>query len=422
VSLLRLRRSCVLCGASMRDRKVLTLPATPPANEFVDAPREQEVFPLALQLCGRPDCGHLQLEAVVDPERLFGDYVYVAGTSPVFVEHFAGYARRLVELEGLGPSSLVVDVGSNDGTLLARFAELGVRRVHGVEPASRIAAEANERGIPTTTAFFDRKVALELRHSLGAADVVTANNVFAHIDDLENTALAVRDLLAPDGIFVFEVSYLLDVVQKLLFDTIYHEHLSYHAVRPLRAFFDRIGMTLFDAERVPTHGGSIRCYASRRPRPVSGNVDHLVALEQRSSLFSQQTYAEFGDRIAARGKQLRETITGRREGGARFCGYGAPAKLTTLVHAMALDGGDFEFVVDDSPWKRDLFTPGKHIPVVGPQALAEASGRGYWCVVFAWNFFDPIVARNRDWAGSWLNPIDGACLRTPTPPNDLAAT
>jgi hypothetical protein len=147
---------------------------------------------------------------------------------------------------------------------------------------------------------------------------------------------------------------------------------------------------------------------------VSGAIDRLVALEETAGLFDRQTYAEFGERIAGRGKHLRETISRLRDGGARFCGYGAPAKLTTLVHALALDGDDFEFVADDSPWKRDLFTPGMHIPVVGPQAFADVSGQGYCCVVFAWNFFEPIVARNREWAGSWLNPIDGERVLGPT--------
>jgi SAM-dependent methyltransferase len=403
------RKSCALCGADVTQRTVLSLPDTPCANEFVDRPRPQDLFPLALQLCPRPDCGHLQLGDVVEPERLYSDYLYVAGTSPAFVRHFADYADTLIERERLGPRSVVVDIGSNDGSLLAQFAARGLRRIHGIEPARAIAAQANERGIPTTNAFFDRGVALDVRRSVGAADVVTANNVFAHIEDLETTTLAVRDLLAPDGILVIEVSYLLDVVEGLLFDTIYHEHLSYHALRPLRAFFGRLGLTLYHAERVATHGGSLRCYISRRPRPVSDDVGRLVRLEERAALFDPETYDAFGERIGEHGARLAKRMGSLHP--QRFCGYGAPAKLTTLMYALDLDPRVIEFIVDDSPLKQGRFTPGTHIPVAAADRLAKLSGEGYTCVVFAWNFFDSIVAANGSWMGQWLHPLDPG--RTP---------
>jgi len=384
VSVIVHRRVCVLCGSDTADNIVLSLPQTPCANEFLERPARQEVFPLDLQLCAAADCGHLQLGAVVDPTRLFDDYVYVSGTSPVFVDHFAAYARQAAETAGLGPDSLVVDIGSNDGTLLAQFLENGMTRVHGVEPAGRIAAAAVARGIPTTNDYFDRRIAQALRAELGPAQLVTANNVFAHIGDLEHTALSVGDLLAPHGVFIFEVSYLLDVVEQGLFDTIYHEHLSYHAVRPLIGFFARLGMTLFDVQRVRAHGGSIRVYVSAESRPV--------------------TYSVLRKRIAARASELRAHLAALRSEGARFCGYGAPAKLTTMMYALGLDRDDVEFVVDDSPLKRGLYTPGTHIPVVGSDHLVAVSGEGFWCVVFAWNFYDSIVARHSDWVGNWINP------------------
>ncbi|PRX70564.1 methyltransferase family protein [Nonomuraea fuscirosea] len=404
MSVIAHRRVCALCGSDTADDIALSLPPTPCANEFLKRPARQDVFPLDLQLCAAADCGHLQLEAVVDPTRLFDDYVYVSGTSPVFVAHFAEYARQAAETAGLGPDSLVVDIGSNDGTLLARFLENGMTRVHGVEPAGRIAAAAVARGIPTTNAYFDRPVAQALRAELGPAQLVTANNVFAHIADLEHTALSVGDLLAPHGVFIFEVSYLLDVVEQGLFDTIYHEHLSYHAVRPLIGFFARLGMTLFDVQRVRAHGGSIRVYVSAEPRPVSARVAELVELEISAGLFRPETYSVLRKQIAARASELRAHLAALRSEGARFCGYGAPAKLTTMMYALELDRDDVEFVVDDSPLKRGLYTPGTHIPVVGSDHLAAVSGKGFWCVVFAWNFYDSIVARHSDWAGNWINP------------------
>jgi SAM-dependent methyltransferase len=398
------RRVCALCGSDTADNIVLSLPPTPCANEFLERPAHQDVFPLDLQLCAAADCGHLQLGAVVDPTRLFDDYVYVSGTSPVFVAHFAEYARQAAETAGLGPDSLVVDIGSNDGTLLAQFLENGITRVHGVEPAGRIAAAAVARGIPTTNDYFDRRVAQALRAELGPAQLVTANNVFAHIGDLEHTALSVGDLLAPHGVFIFEVSYLLDVVEQGLFDTIYHEHLSYHAVRPLVGFFARLGMTVFDVQRVPTHGGSIRVHVSADSRSASGRVAQLVEQEIEAGLHRPETYAALGQRIAARASELRSYLTAQRGKGARFCGYGAPAKLTTMMYAFGLGHDDFEFIVDDSPLKRGLHTPGTHIPVVGSEQLTAVSDQGFQSVVFAWNFYDSIVARHGDWSGTWINP------------------
>ncbi|SHM91796.1 class I SAM-dependent methyltransferase [Actinacidiphila paucisporea] len=403
---MRQRRTCALCGTETAGQVVLSLPPTPCANEFVvDKSQRQARYPLDLQLCPSPHCGHLQLAGVVSPSTLFDNYVYASGTSPSFVQHFSDYAKRVIDLFGLDDTSLVIDVGANDGTLLRQFAEHGSTRVHGVEPARGIAEIAESRGIPTTVAFLDPAVARDLRQRFGPAAVVTANNVFAHIGDLEQATAAVRTLLGPDGVFIFEVSYLADVIDNLLFDTIYHEHVAYHTVRPLVGFFARMGMTLFDVERVPTHGGSIRVYVASGDRSVSPRVAELVKSEEEAALFSTSTYESFGKRIRAQGQSLREQIASLKGKGWRLCGYGAPAKLTTLMYSFALDADDFEFIVDDSPLKRGLFTPGTHIPVVGAERLAEVSGRRYCSLVFAWNYYENIVASHESWSGAWLNPL-----------------
>jgi len=396
-----------MCGQDVASGVVLSLPSTPCANEFLKAPQPQEMFPLDLQLCPDRQCGHLQLGGVVDRSVLFDDYVYASGTSPAFVAHFAGYARELIRIAELGRDSLVVDIGSNDGTLLEQLAGLGVNRIHGVEPAREISAAAVARGIPTTNAYFDRQVARKLREELGPAHVVTANNVFAHIDDLEQATLGVRDLLAPNGVFVFEVSYLLDVVEKGLFDTIYHEHLSYHTIRPLVGFFARLSMTLFDVQRVSTHGGSIRVYVSADPRIVSSSVLGLIQQEVEGGLFRPETYSALRRRISTQASELGEIMASLQRRGAQLCGYGAPAKLTTMMYAFDMNSRDFHFIVDDSPLKRGRYTPGKHIPVVGSERLTAVSGQGFCAVVFAWNFYRSITARHGDWVGSWINPQVG---------------
>src|SRR5215469_16163821 len=251
------RKTCRLCGGP-RLISVLELAPTPPANAFV--PREelgktQQRFPLDVFFC--EDCTHAQLLDVVDPSVLFENYVYVSGTSPSFVAHFESYARGIMEQFRPQPGGLVLDIGSNDGTLLRFFQKAGMK-VLGIDPARNIAQEATRNGIPTLATFFNPQLAKQLRGEHGPASVITANNVFAHIDNLEGVVEGIRTLLAPDGVFVFEVSYLSDVFEKTLFDTIYHEHLDYHSVKPLVPFFRRLGMELIEAQRVSSHGGSLR--------------------------------------------------------------------------------------------------------------------------------------------------------------------
>ena len=244
---------------------MLSLAATPPANEFVSESElhtEQERIPLTLVRCR--SCAHVQLAEIVDPERLFRKYVYVSGTSPVFVSHFGQYASNLISRFSLDDTCLVVDVGSNDGTLLKQFKQAGATNVLGIDPATRIAETARSEGIPTIDEFFTPALATDIRKRRGPARLISANNVFAHSADLSSFSHALAALLDDRGVFVFEVSYLADVIQGLLFDTIYHEHTSYHTVTPLLGFFDQAGLRLFDVERIGTHGGSIRGYVCRR--------------------------------------------------------------------------------------------------------------------------------------------------------------
>jgi len=404
------RTACALCGAGGANlTQVLQLASTPPANEFVgpdQVDQPQELIPLSLLLCG--ECGHLQLAEIVDPRRLFQHYVYVSGTSPVFVAHFSRFAQEMLARFHLGPTSFVVDVGSNDGTLLKQFQAQGVQNVLGIDPAVEIVQAAVAAGVPTREAFFTPELAGELRATHGAADLLCANNVFAHAEDLAGFARGVKVLLGDEGVFVFEVSYLVDVIQDLLFDTIYHEHLAYHALKPLVRFFQAAGLRLFDAERVNTHGGSIRCFVcpARASHVDSDRLAGLLKREQEMGLFSPPVYARFKERISELGRALRERVTAIRGQGQRLAGYGAPAKLTTLMYEFGLDGTSIDFIVDDSSWKQGRFTPGTHIPVLPSAALRER--RPDWCVIFAWNFADSIVKKNPDYTaggGRFIVPI-----------------
>lgn len=401
------RPDCRLCG-SRRLQLALQLAPTPPANAFVpasEAGKPQERFPLDVFFC--EDCFHLQLCDVVDPRVLFENYVYVSGTSPVFVKHFEDYANDVRNRFKPAAGSLVVDIGSNDGTLLRFFQNAG-HKVLGIDPAKKIAEEATKSGIPTRAAFFTPALANEVRAELGAASVVTGNNVFAHIDDLKSVVAGIRTLLAPGGVYVFEVSYLVDVVEKTLFDTIYHEHVAYHSVKPLVRFFRENGMELIEAIRVGSHGGSLRGIAQLAggPHPVGRSVADAVAYEEKIGLDRLETFAQFGRNIGQLKNDLGRLLRDLKAQGRRIAAFGAPAKATTLMFHFEIGPELVDYIVDDSPLKQGLFSPGYHIPVVPASVMAER--RPDYAVILAWNFAAPIIKKNqayRDAGGKFIVPI-----------------
>jgi SAM-dependent methyltransferase len=419
----RVRDHCRLCGGGIS--KVLDLGSTPAANEFVtrefvDSGVEQDTFPLYLSACRK--CGHVQLPVVVDPGRLFSNYVYVSGTSPVFVDHFRRYAESMISLLGLVPGDLVVDVGSNDGTLLSFFKAAGMR-VLGIDPAVAIAADATARGIETLPEFLTEEVASRVLASHGPAKLVTANNVFAHADNLHEVAGACQDMLAPDGVFSFEVSYFPSVVGGNLFDTIYHEHTSYHHLAPLVGFLQTEGLSVFDAELIPTHGGSVRVLSDRwnsHRRHLSSRASDILLAEARdgytasvlTGLTSSNDYPltnpteKLAVNIQSLFFGLKRLLVEVRAAGKTVAGFGAPAKVTTLMHRFQLGKEDIDFIVDDSPLKQGLYTPGKYVPVLPSSALYER--RPDYVIVLAWNFAEPIMRSHKrfsDEGGKFIVPI-----------------
>ena len=393
------RESCRLCKGNNLT-SVLTITPTPPANAFVAKEAlatNQSRYPLELWFCN--DCAHLQLLDIVAPEELFSDYVYVSGTSGVFIKHFGSYADSVSNYTKLGNEDLVVEIGSNDGTLLNFFREKGCR-ILGVDPARAIAEKASKAGIETVNAFFGLKLAAQLRATHGEAAVVTANNVFAHIDDLDDVTSAVKLLMRDDGLFVFEVSYLLDMYENKYFDMIYHEHLDYHSIQPLNKFFGAHGMEMTRVERVPTHGGSVRCYVQKKGggRLVDQSVGDIMQLEKEYRIDRLDTFQSFSADIEILGSRLVEKIRELKSSGKMIAGFGAPAKATTLMYHFGLDANDISFIVDDSPLKQGLYTPGLHIPVVEPTEIQRQQPD--YLLVLAWNFADSIIEKNKEFSKS----------------------
>jgi SAM-dependent methyltransferase len=288
---------------------------------------------------------------------------------------------------------LVAEIGSNDGSLLTFFKQHGMQ-VLGIDPAREIARQATEAGINTLPEFFGSAIATNIRRDYGGASVLCANNVFAHADDLADIVRGIREVLADDGVFVFEVSYLVDIVDQFVFDTVYHEHVSHHSVKPLAKFFDRLGMQLIDVQRIPTKGGSIRGFAQRKPegkRRVEPIVAELIQLERQRGFDTLAIYQDYAKRIDARKTALNEYLDGKIAKGKMIAGYGASTTSTTLMWHFELTR-KLAFIADDNPKKYGLYCPGCHIPVVPSAELYVR--RPDYVVILAWQFTEPIMKKH----------------------------
>lgn len=375
----------------IRLKKIISLPHTPPANAFLakkDFRKRESFFPLQVNFC--LDCGQLQLTHVVSPELLFRDYVYVSSTSPVFVAHFEEYAKDLVERFKLNSKSLVIDIGSNDGILLKPLKKSGVK-VLGVDPAIEIAKKATKEGIETLPHFLNTELAKKIVEKFGQADVVTTNNAFAHIHDLDEIVGSVKILTKDNGIFVIEFPYLIDFIEKNLFDTIYHEHLSYLSIRPLVTLFERQGMEIFDAKKVSSHGGSLRVYVKKigTEYKVKKSVLNFIKKEIRLELDKIDTFLKFAKKINDNKERLIKLLKKLKSQNKTIVGYGAPAKGNTLLNFYKIGPKILDYIVDDSKYKQGLYTPGTHILVAPFEKIAET--KPDYVFILAWNFAKPLT-------------------------------
>ena len=401
------RSTCRLCE-SAELTKVFTLTPTPPANAFVSKNQlstKQQIFPLELFFC--QNCTHLQLLDVVDPAELFQNYVYVSGTSASFVKHFSDYAKSCVDNFNLSADDMVIDIGSNDGTLLKFFKEEQIN-VLGIDPARAIAKRASENGIETWPYFFNNSVVNRVLKERGHAALITANNVFAHADNLMGIVKNIRSLLKPDGVFIFEVSYLGAVYEDTLFDTIYHEHVAYHSILPLVNFFRSMNMELFAAERVASHGGSIRVMVQLNggPHKANGSVQSLIDYEYKLGLNLSGTWVGYAEKINKLRKKLVDILMGLKQKGKIIAGYGAPAKATTLMHHFGIGPDIIDFISDDAPLKQGLYSPGLHVPIVSSDVIYEK--KPDYVLILAWNFATQITESHQDYVsngGHFIVPL-----------------
>ena len=375
---------------------VLDLGEQPLANAILkpdDLGRPEPRYPLAMAYC--PECWLVQITENVPPDVLFREYTYFSSVSDAFVEHSRVIAERLIAQRNLDATSLVIELASNDGYLLQHYARAGVP-VLGIDPARNIAEVATARGVPTLAEFFTRELADELATNGRIADVVHANNVIAHVPDLNGFVAGIARILKPGGVAVIETPYLRELVERLEFDTIYHEHLFYHSLTALSRVLERNGLTVVDVERIPVHGGSLRVFAMRTGAgEQSAAVQTLFDEETAAGLCGPEYYTAFAGRVEELGRELWAMLAEFGAQGHQIAAYGAAAKGAVLLNAFGIGADTISFVADRSPHKQGFLMPGVHIPIVNPDQLVAR--RPDECLLLAWNFADEILAQQAEY-------------------------
>ncbi len=402
--------NCRFCQHPLRHTFV-NLGGSPISNDFLtieQVDKTEKFYPLHTYICDR--CFLVQLPEVESREHIFGDgnYAYFSSYSESWLQHCERYTNLTIERFGLDRSSQVIEIASNDGYLLQYFQNHNIP-VLGIEPAANVAAVAEAKGIPTLTKFFGVQTATELVALDKHADLLLANNVIAHVPDLNDFVAGMKLLLKPEGIITIEFPHLLQLITQNQFDTIYHEHFSYFSFLTIERVFTAHGLTLFDVEELPTHGGSLRIYGKHTENTnliVTERVVELKAKEVTARLDLIDTYLDFTERVESIKYQLLSFLIQAKSEGKSIVGYGAPAKGNTLLNYCGVRTDFIDYTVDRSPHKQGLFLPGTHIPIYSPDRIAET--KPDYILILPWNLRSEIVtqmAHIREWGGKFVVPI-----------------
>lgn len=399
---------CRFCAAPLRESFV-DLGMSPLCQTHIapeDLHEMEPFYPLHAYVCTQ--CFLVQLQEFVSPQSIFTEYAYFSSYSTTWVEHARRYAEMAITRFGLGSRSKVMEIASNDGYLLQHFVASGVP-VLGIEPAANVAKVALDKGVPTTVRFFGRDTAAEIAHEHGRPDLLLGNNVLAHVPDLNDFVAGMKILLAPNGVVTMEFPHLRRLMAENQFDTIYHEHFSYFSFVAVEKVFAHHGLTMFDVEELPTHGGSLRIFARHAENealPVGANVMALRQREIDEGFLTLAKYRSFGDQVMQTKRKLLAFLIDARQRGKKVVGYGAPGKGNTLLNYCGIRTDFLDFTVDANPYKQGKFTPGTRIPILAPDTIREA--RPDYVLILPWNLKDEIsqaASYIGEWGGRFVVPI-----------------
>ena len=400
--------ACRFCETPLK-HVFVDLGMSPLANSYLkpaDLNRMEPFYPLRAYVCA--ECFLVQLEGFESPENIFSDYAYFSSYSTAWLRHAKTYTDQATERFKLNGKSTVVEIASNDGYLLQYFVEKGIP-VLGIEPAVNVAEAAIQKGIPTISRFFGEAFSRELAEAGKQADLIVGNNVLAHVPDLKDFIRGLQILLKPQGVITMEFPHLLRLVEDNQFDTIYHEHFSYFSFLAVERIFRAHGLTIFDVDQLPTHGGSLRIYARHtedHSKPRASTVEVLLAEEEDAGIGTLAYYTRFGERVAAIKHELLEFLIDARQAGKTVAGYGAPAKGNTLLNYCGVRTDLIAYTVDASPHKQGHFLPGTHIPIHHPDQIIIT--KPDYVLLLPWNLKDEIMERMaaiREWGGRFVLPI-----------------
>jgi hypothetical protein len=406
-----LKQKCRICS-SKNLTIILDLGKQPPANSFIDQSElnsPEHKFPLRLFWC--EDCYLVQLLDIVNKEYLFKNYFYMTSASKPIVEHFKKYAQDIYqEFLQKENSPFVVEIGSNDGSLLKEFKKLNTQ-ILGIEPATNLSDLANQSNITTKNTFFSSDISKEIVKTRNAS-VVVANNVIAHVEDLQDLMHGIQILIGNKGTFIFEVPYLVDLIKNLEFDTIYHEHLSYFSILPLLKLVEQFGLEIFDIRKQLVHGGTLRIFVSKKENyPINNSVNTIIDNENKLGLGKIDFYQKFSIEVKDLKKNLLKILIQLKKENKSIFGYGAPAKGNVLLNYCGIDTKFLDYIVDTTTLKQGKFTPGTHIPVVSPEKIKK-NGTNV-ALLLAWNYKSEILEKEKffkEIGGKFLIPIPSSEL------------
>ncbi len=385
-------QKCRICSGT-KLYPFLSLGSMPPPNGFLekdDLKKTEKIYPLGVCVC--ESCWLVQLTHVIPAEIMFKNYLYIPSTSETMRSHFQSLAKDIISSYKLPVNSHIIDIGSNDGTLLQFFKDQEMR-VLGIDPASNLVQVARLKGIETEEGFFTGELAKKIAKEKGQADGITATNVIAHIHDLHDVCRGIKKLLKKTGVCIMEFPYLLDLLDKNEFDTIYHEHLSYFSLAPLFKLFEMNGFSIIAIKKIHVHGGSIRVTIvhTDSPHKQSGEVKEFLKQEQLRKITKRETYNDFARRVKTIKRDLKSYLQNLKKNGKRVVGYGASAKGNVLLNYCGIDAKLLDYIVDSIAYKQGRYTPGTHIPIY-PESRLEKDMPDY-ALLLAWNFADEILRK-----------------------------